>query len=552
MKTKSFFLTALLAVLSFGSINAADRLVGGDISELPTMEGAKAIYLDKSGNPISDIITYSYDQGMNAMRVRLFVDPDYYLANVSGADPYACQSYDYILPICQRIKAAGHKLLLDFHYSDTWADPASQWTPNAWASLSDEDLYAKIYDYTKQVLTDLKAAGAEPDYIQTGNEISYGMCWGPHGTSTSNLKKAYTAQSNTGTNASNLTRFANLLKNATKACRDVCPKAGIVLHIERVAQSSVLTGFYTWAKNESIDYDIIGLSYYPHWHGDTPVLETALSALDACNFGKEIWIVETGSMLNWQVNGAVYNPGVTDDDQNAFTQKMLEVLDKHSSVTGVFWWEMDYNAYKTSPALNNWYNGGLFNNNTGVISKAFYTLAAWASGEPSEKDDDDDTYPDHYLLYNNNSGSWAVPGTIFTNHLDGTYELKEVTIAGANNDDGWFAITTTPSVDWNAINANRYGPSTNNEDPSSLEKSYYSQNTNSWQVPAGTYDITLDTNNGHIVVVKSNSSGINNILDTDEVGEAVYYNLQGVKVVNPSNGIYVKVVNGKSTKVLVK
>ncbi len=115
------------------------------------------------------------------MRVRLFVNPEDY----SGADKdaNACQDLEYIVPLCKSIKENGFSLLLDFHYSDTWADPAKQWTPKAWENLTDEELYAKIYSYTKECLQTLNDAGATPDFIQPGNEISYGMLWGPVGTS---------------------------------------------------------------------------------------------------------------------------------------------------------------------------------------------------------------------------------------------------------------------------------------------------------------------------------------------------------------------------------
>ena len=532
---------ALLGLFSLSGV-AADRYVGGDISELPTMEKAGSKYYDKNGSLISDLITYSHDQGMNAMRVRLFVDPDKYTG--SDKDQYACQSYDYILPICKRIKESGMSLLLDFHYSDTWADPAKQWTPADWASLSDDQLYTKIYDYTKEVLTNLKAEGVVPDFIQTGNEISYGMCWGPYGTSSP--KKAYTSQANSGSNATNLTRFANLLKNAIAACREVCPKAKIVLHTERVAQASVTTSFYDWAKNNNLDYDIIGLSYYYYYHGAVSQLETTLKTIDNKKYGKDIWIVETGSPLNWAISGSDSYYPVTADGQNQFMNDLIAVLDNHSSVTGLFWWEMDYNAYGTS--LTNWYNGGLFNNQNGKISSAFYTLAAWGDGEPNE-DNGNDGPVDYYLLYNQ-GGDWVVPGTKFNDNGDGTYNLKNINIYQDGNENGWFGITTSSSTDWDEINANRLGPTTHNEDPSKIQHSPYESNTNSWQVVAGKYHITLDTNNNHIVVENAETTGIDDVI-ADETAEPVYYNLQGVRVKNPTNGVYVRVVGGKSSKVLI-
>jgi arabinogalactan endo-1,4-beta-galactosidase len=150
----------------------AQKYVGGDISMLPKYEQAGVVYKDKNGNTVSDVIAFFKQEGLNAMRVRLFVDP------TQDNDKAVCQDLDYVKTLGKRIKDAGMQLLLDFHYSDTWADPGKQWTPDAWKSLNDADLANKVYEYTKDCLQQMKNAGAEPDMIQTGNEISYGMLWG--------------------------------------------------------------------------------------------------------------------------------------------------------------------------------------------------------------------------------------------------------------------------------------------------------------------------------------------------------------------------------------
>lgn len=173
---------ATIAVLAMGlNADAGEfRYVGGDISLLPEYEAAGAIYKDKDGNTVSDVLHFCYDEGMNAMRVRLFVNPENYSG--SDRDPNACQNLDYILPLCRRIKEDGFSLMLDFHYSDTWADPAAQWTPDAWKNLTEDELVEKIYVYTLETLKTMRAQGVTPDFIQTGNEISYGMLWGEYGT----------------------------------------------------------------------------------------------------------------------------------------------------------------------------------------------------------------------------------------------------------------------------------------------------------------------------------------------------------------------------------
>lgn len=358
------FLLSTLLVAS-GAVNA-QKYVGGDISLLPEYEKAKATYYDHEGNGIASPLAFFAGQGMNAMRLRLFVNPDKYTG--SDKDVNACQDLDYVKTLGKRIKDSGMKLMLDFHYSDTWADPAKQWTPAEWASLTDEQLYLKIYDYTKSVLTAMTEAGAAPDFIQPGNEISYGMLWGAYGSS--QLKKCYMGSS------ANWSRFTTLLANAVKACREVCPKAKVILHTERVEKPDVMVNFYDEMKNAEVDYDIIGLSYYPYFHGKLPVLETALARLEKEYPGKEIMVVEAGYPYAWAVPGTTIDYSATypysDDGQKAFTKDLIETLNKHKDVTGLFWWWMEYNAKGTS--LSGWYNAPLFDSRTGRATGALAVM----------------------------------------------------------------------------------------------------------------------------------------------------------------------------------
>ena len=367
----------------------AQRFLGGDISLLPTNETANPTWLDKDGKNIADILPFCNTEGMNAMRVRLFVNPSDYTG--SDKDANACQDLEYVKALGKRIKDAGFKLMLDFHYSDTWADPAKQWTPKAWEGLNDEQLNTKIYDYTKDALQQMKAAGAEPDFIQTGNEISYGMLWGAYGASESALKKCYTSSSN-----ANWTRFTNLLKNAGKACREVCPQAKIILHTERASDILVLTNFYNRMKTANVDYDIIGLSYYPIWHKDIATLETALNTLESNYPDKDIMIVEVGYAYSWEESGDYNYFGTypaTEAGQQEFTKDLITMLNKHSKVTGLFWWWMEYNAYPWATThMENWWYAPLFNSNTGKAMPAFYEMKNFLGGQngisaPSVSDD---------------------------------------------------------------------------------------------------------------------------------------------------------------------
>ena len=203
---KTILLTLFTMLATLGS---AQKYVGGDISMLTKYEEAGVVYKDKSGNAVQPL-TFFKEQGLNAMRVRLFVDPS------KDSDKAVCQDLDYVKALGKRIKDSGMSFMLDFHYSDTWADPAKQWTPDAWKNLDNAALADKIYEYTKECLNQLKAAGATPDFIQTGNEISYGMLWGTEGT---NNNRCYT-----NSPAANWNRFFSLL-NAL----GVLPSAGTTL-----------------------------------------------------------------------------------------------------------------------------------------------------------------------------------------------------------------------------------------------------------------------------------------------------------------------------------
>lgn len=345
------------------------RYVGGDISLLPDYEKAEARYYDHDGKPINDLLTFCYDEGMNCMRVRLFVNPDEYTG--PEPDPNAKQDLDYILPLCKRIQEDGFALLLDFHYSDTWADPGKQWTPKAWEGLSDAELYRKIYDYTKETLQTLGRNGVRPEFIQPGNEISYGMLWGVAGTDIP--KKVFPSGD------ANWNRFQTLLSNAIQACREECPDAKIIIHTERVAEPSYLKDFYNRLDSYNLDYDIIGLSYYPYFHGSLSVLNKALTVLEK-NFDKDIMLVETGYPYAWEVPGT--NQPVdypyTESGQYAFAKDLVATLLKFERCTGLLWWWFEYNANGTS--LSGWYNAPLFDSRTGKVTKAFAEICSFGSG----------------------------------------------------------------------------------------------------------------------------------------------------------------------------
>lgn len=346
------------------SLMAQDtKLVGGDISMLPQYEKNGVWFFDEDGNRITDVFAYLSNEkvGWNAMRIRLFVNPE----NASSDDKAGgvLQSLDYVTAIGRRIKAKGLKFLLDFHYSDTWADPAKQAKPAEWKNLSTPEMAMRLYDYTKATLEHLKANDATPDYIQTGNEISYGMLW--------EEGHVYT------NNDTNWDAFTQYLKQATKACREVCPLAKIIIHIERAGQTDVAKAYYERLARYAVDYDIIGLSYYPMWHGDLQMLNTTLTTLTQTFPTKRIQIVETAYNYQWYPTSGVTDYThiwqATPDGQDKFLKELIALLNTHANVDALYYWFPEENGHANS-VISGWLNRGLWNNNNGRALKGLYRL----------------------------------------------------------------------------------------------------------------------------------------------------------------------------------
>lgn len=379
------------------------HFVGGDISLLPLYQSSGSQYQDENGNKI-ELLPYLHDLGMNAMRVRLFVDPASYPGE---KDPNACQTLPYLIPLCQDIIANGMEVMLDFHYSDTWADPKQQYIPEAWKNLTEEELVQKIYDYTKETLQTLKENGITPAFIQPGNEISYGMLWGPYGASSNSMEnnKPYI---NSG--PAPWQRLCNLLKSAIKACREECPDAKIIIHTERVSEIPIQKNFYEKMEEYEVDYDIIGLSYYPYFHGNMSVLDDALNSLEANFPEKPIMIVETGYPYAWEVPGTDHSVDYpyTLDGQDTFAHELVDTLLAHESVDGLFWWWLEYNAYGTQ--LSNWYNAPLFDSRTGKATPALKTICSFATGFNAIDDlYNDESSSKDSRWYDLNGNSYSTP-----------------------------------------------------------------------------------------------------------------------------------------------
>lgn len=359
---------ALLCGMACAKAQNSEKYLGADISMLTAYEtiseaGHQVTYKDIDGTQ-SDVLSLLRKYGMNSMRVRLFVNPTMQKAVI--------QDIDYVKKLGKRIKDAGLSFVLDFHYSDTWADPAAQSVPAEWGNLSVDEYTEKLYSYTKAVLEYLVSVGVVPDMIQTGNEISYGLMY----SSSSGLFVDYLSDKNWD-------KFAAMLKSAGKACREVCPNAKIILHIERVPQPLNCAKFANYMKQYEVDYDIFGLSYYPMYHGNLAYLETALNKIEEAT-DKTIMIMETGYNTAYYPTDAKYDCQsiwpATESGQSLFIEQLVAKLNTHERVKGLYYWFPEENESASlgwTDLLDGWTNRGLFNNQTGNAVDAITKFAAF-------------------------------------------------------------------------------------------------------------------------------------------------------------------------------
>lgn len=364
-----------LIAIAIATTTMAQKVVGGDLSLVPAYEAAGDQWLDASGNVINTtysdgMITYVRDVAKwNSVRVRLLVDP------TKDDAPATCQDLDYVKILGKRIKDAGMSFLLDIFYSDTWTDVREQWIPTSWEynkSTSAETLAAKVKSYTTEVLNALVNYGAKPDYIQLGNEVSYGMLWDSMtGADKSNwfiTSSSYAAQE------TKIKRFVTLLK-AAKEGVDVSTAADakIILHCERTKSAAHCVNFYSWVEKAGFtDYDIIGLSYYPIWHGTLTLLKSTLQQLVSNFPNKQIQIVETGYQHTAPEKFETDDTNTSSDwpyspaGQASFLESLITELKKHTNVTGLYYWQPEEcgNGADTNGnnrVMGNWDNRGFWN-----------------------------------------------------------------------------------------------------------------------------------------------------------------------------------------------
>jgi arabinogalactan endo-1,4-beta-galactosidase len=363
---------AILIALALNT-RAAEFIAGTDISSLPVHEANGATY--RQNGVAADAIEILRSQGTNWFRLRLFVDPQFENNYNGGYDPFVAQDLEYTIQLAQRIKQAGGKILLDFHYSDTWADPGHQWKPAAWQSLSMTDLRQQVYNYTRDSIAAFKTADVLPQMVQIGNEIANGMLWNDDPWAGTNSGYPWTG----GSHSTGFNRLADLLSEGIKGARDGADPGDeplIMIHHDKGSQWSDTEYYFDELlprlQSRGADIDVIGYSYYPQFHsGGLAGVEENLNNT-AAQFGKPVVIAETGfPFRNPQSDEQNLGFPVTQAGQQQFLQAIVDAVESvpNNMGLGAFWW---YAEARPTTGLNVWENGryGLFDQNGNVLPSA--------------------------------------------------------------------------------------------------------------------------------------------------------------------------------------
>lgn len=287
--------------------------VGADLSFLKWAEDRGVAF--KDSGKVKPGLAIFRDHGYDWIRLRLFHSPDE-LPN----------DLEYTIALAQEAKERGYKFLLDYHYADSWADPGKQPIPAAWDTTNIEILVDSVYQYTRNTIEAFREAGVMPEMVQIGNEIRNGMLWP------------------LGKLPENWDNFAKLVKagiDGVDAGRAQAPRPLIMIHYDQGADAKGAKKFYDKFHSYNIPYDLIGLSYYPWWHGNLLQLrDNLLSLVD--NYDKDIILVEVGYRPHeYEDHPAPYPNNLPQGPRKAYLESVNETLLNISSrkIKGIFWWE---------------------------------------------------------------------------------------------------------------------------------------------------------------------------------------------------------------------
>ena len=337
-----------------------DFILGMDSSQVPALEAAGVKYYDFEGNE-KDVFQILAESGINYIRVRVWVDP--FDSEGNGYGGGNC-NIDTAVEIGKRATEYGMKLLVNFHYSDFWADPAKQMVPKAWKGMDIETKANAVYEYTVESLNKLKDAKVDVGMVQIGNETNGALCG----------EKIWMD-------------IYQLMAAGSKATREVFPEALVAVHFANPEKAGSYADYAKKLNYYSLDYDVFASSYYPFWHGSLENLTEVLNHV-ADTYDKKVMIAETAYTYtsedtDFSGNSVSGGGGVTLDypmtvqGQTNHIRNLVDTMvnDVHNSI-GVFYWEGTW----ISVGTNSW------EENSSLWEKHG---AGWASSYAKEYDPND-------------------------------------------------------------------------------------------------------------------------------------------------------------------
>lgn len=300
---------------------------GMDVSMIMELESYGASYYLNGKK--EDLFCLLKTCGVNMVRLRIWPDP-----YDEEGNPYGGGMNDLktTIEIAKRVVENGMEIMLDFHYSDFWADPSKQVKPKAWKALSGKELETAVYLHTVDTLKALRNQKLIPAMVQVGNEITKGLLW-PDG---------YVDQTE---------RMAALLQAGIKGVREECPNAKIVLHLDFGTDNEMYRQWFDRIEPYALDFDVIGMSYYPHWNGSLQLLSDNMNDISS-RYGKEVLVAETSIGYTTDTlgcKGIVYSEEqekatgypATMEGQEAFLRELYRTVRnvQNKKGIGVFYWE---------------------------------------------------------------------------------------------------------------------------------------------------------------------------------------------------------------------
>lgn len=280
---------------------AAAFAKGADVSWLSEMEYYNWAFYNDNGVK-QDLLQILKDHGMNSIRLRVWVNPSINFSNKADVVKQAV-----------RAKNMGFRIMIDFHYSDTWADPGKQTKPAAWAGKNFSALKTAVYDHTYDVLNTLKANGVTPEWVQVGNETNNGMLW------------------EDGRASVSMSNFAALINSGYSAVKAVNSSSKIIVHLSNGYDNSLFRWMFDGLKSNGANYDVIGMSLYPTTSNWATLNAQTLTNMNdmVSRYGKEVMITEVGMDVSAPAAAKAF---------------LTDIISKTKSVSGgkglgVFYWE---------------------------------------------------------------------------------------------------------------------------------------------------------------------------------------------------------------------